>query len=246
VRRGSDIDIAIELLGTSAQPSVFHYEKAFAAKDLTVDELGITPVTFEYSVEELKNDVHAAMRSAFGASAVRRSDKCIKIRERATTLPADVVPCRTHRRYDSRYTSHDGIEIRPDSGGTIVNWPRQDDENGTDKNKPERTGTRYKRAVRGIKSLENEMVDNGAITPGPSFMMECAVYNVPDGHFSKSSNFQNCLAVLSAMARAAQDGSYSDWEELNGLKYLFRGVNSWSVEDMIRLVTTAADYIKAG
>jgi hypothetical protein len=124
------------------------------------------------------------MASGFGERAVSSSNKCTTIREKATTLPADVIPCRTHRRYDSRLTYNDGIEIHPDKGSVIVNWPKQDDDNGTEKNK--RTNLLFERAVRGIKSLENEMVDTNFIEPVPSFMMECAIGGIESWRFPTS------------------------------------------------------------
>src|SRR5258708_1112891 len=160
VRLGSDVDIAVELRGDERTGESFHYAKDFNAKDLSDAEIGVRSVPeFVYTVFDLKDDVHAALLAAYGDKAVKRSNKCIKIREKATTLPADVVPCRTYRRYDSKTAVNEGIAIHPDKGDQIINWPQQDDDNGTTKNT--NTRLRYKRAVRGIKSLENEMVDKG-------------------------------------------------------------------------------------
>jgi predicted nucleotidyltransferase len=245
VRRGSDIDIAVELRGDQATGESFRFEKAFQAADLSNEELGIRIVDFSYTVAELKQDVHDALVRAFGERAATWSNKCIKIREKATTLPADVVPCRTHRRYDSRSAAHDGIEIHPDKGGVIINWPQQDEDNGTAKNT--RTNLRFKRAVRGIKSLENEMVDRGVIEIVPSCMMECAIYNVPDRGFGSPDNYTNCLSVLGVMAEAAADPAiYNDWEEVNGLKYLFRPSQAWTIEDVRRLVKHSIAYLREG
>ena len=245
VKRGSDVDVAVELKGSDSTGTSFIYEKAFEAANLSNAELGLHDVSFPYRVEELKKDVYDALVRAFGANAVSWSNKCIKVREKVTTLPADIVPCRTHRRYDSRTTHHDGIEIHPDKGPQIINWPQQDDDNGTAKNK--RTNLRYKRAVRGIKSLENEMVDKGVIEPVPSFMMECAVYNVRDDRFGSSSNYANCLQVLADFVAALEDPPVlHKWEEVNGLKYLFRPTQAWAIDDLRRLTTKSIDYLRAG
>lgn len=245
VRRGSDIDIAVELMGDERTGSSFQFTKVHRAEHLSNDQLGLRLIPdFTYTVKDLKKDVHDALENAFGTAGVKWSDKCIKVREN-TVLPVDVVPCRTHRRYESLTTSHDGIEIHPDSGGTIINWPQQDDDNGITKNKD--TQLRYKRAVRGIKALENEMVEKKILAEVPSFMMECAVYNVGDHRFSDPSNFQNCLRSLQDMARAAADPNiYVKWLEVNRLKWLFRDTQTWTISDMKRLVDGAFRYIEAG
>jgi predicted nucleotidyltransferase len=242
VRRGSDIDIAVELIGDVSSGESHTFEKAFDASKLSDADLGITRFDFPHTVDKLKTDVHTALASVFGSHAVDWSNKCIKVRE-GSELPADAVPCRSYRRYDgvSRYS--DGIRIRADDGTVIINWPEQDDHNGTLKNTL--TQRRFKRAVRGVKSLENEMVDKGIISVVPSFMMECAVYNVPDDRFNESSNFHNCLNVLEEMLTACVNPDiHNEWLEVNELKYLFRASQSWTVNDMYRLVDSAIDYIK--
>jgi hypothetical protein len=77
--------------------------------------------------------------------------------------------------------------------------------------------------------------------------MECAVYNVADYRFSEESNYINCLHVLEDMAKAGADPDiYGTWEEVNGLKYLFRSTQAWTVNDMVRLVDGAANYLRNG
>lgn len=244
VRRGSDVDMAIELRGIRGSES-WQYDAAFDAAGLSKSELGMSDIPSSeverLRIDQFKRDVYDALVRGFGERAVTWSDKCLKVRE-GTTLPADVVPCRYYRRYDGRTRYNEGIQIRPDSGGTIINWPQQDDDNGTAKNVS--TSHRFKRAVRGIKALENEMSDTGFITEVPSFMMECAVYNVPDRCFNSSSNYQNCLAVLGVMEAAAADpAAYNEWVEVNDLKYLFRIGQGWTIDDLRRLVTSATSYL---
>ncbi|MCZ7630254.1 MAG: nucleotidyltransferase [Microthrixaceae bacterium] len=227
VRRGSDVDMAVELRGVKGSQS-WQYEQFFEAEGLTKADLGmvdIPPAEAErLKPDQFKKAVYDALTSAFGRRAVSWSNKCIRVRE-GTSLPVDVVPCRFYRRYDGPNRYHEGIQIRPDSGPLIVNWPRQDDENGTAKNA--RTNQRYKRAVRGVKALENEMTDAGSIEEVPSFMMECAIFNVPDVQCAEPSNYANCLAVLRTMEEVAGDpATYSDWVEVNDLKYLFRATQS--------------------
>jgi hypothetical protein len=245
VRRGSDIDMAIELRGVKGSPS-WQYDTIHDAKGLSKSDLGMVdlpPAEVErLKPDQFKQDVHDALVKAFGQRAVTWSNKCIKVRE-GTSLPADVVPCRYYRRYDGRDRYHEGIQIRPDSGPLIINWPKQDDDNGTAKNT--RTSLRYKRAVRGMKALENEMTDAGLIKEVPSFLIECAVFNVPDSEFGSTSNYSNSVSALRVMAAAIADGSYGSWVEVNWLKYLFNSSQSWTIDDLRRLIECAASYLRA-
>lgn len=161
VRRGSDVDLAVELLGASPTDRSFVFEKALRATDLTNAQLGLVAAPPEYAQarKTFKDDCLDALIHAFGPNMVERHNKCITVSEKSTTLPADVVPCTTHRRYDSLGTSSDGIEITPDCGPKIINWPQQDHDNGVAKNT--RTPRRYKRIVRGLKALENLMAESG-------------------------------------------------------------------------------------
>ena len=111
------------------------------------------PADYGLARSTFKDDCVAALQHAFGWNDVERHNKCITVGERSTTLPADVVPCTTLRRYVSVSVHHEGIRIVPDRGGETINWLQQDYENGANKNT--RTSRRYKRTVRGLKALKN-------------------------------------------------------------------------------------------
>lgn len=76
-------------------------------------------------------------------------------------------------------TDQSGVQMLTDKGRSIINWPEQHYRNGVDKNSA--TGRRYKRAVRILKMLRNEMAKQGvrAAQPIPSFLAECLVWNAP-------------------------------------------------------------------
>ncbi len=70
----------------------------------------------------------------------------MRVRERKTTFPADVVPCfEYHLIYgldrQGLLLYHQGTRIFPDRGGRIDNWPQQQRERGNEKNNA--TGRRY-------------------------------------------------------------------------------------------------------
>ena len=245
VRRGSDLDLAVELLGGSRSSESFIVEKLFEAEHLSDSELLLSPAPPEYgeAIRSFKDDCQNALVAALGLPNVQRHNKCITVSEKSTTLPADVVPCLTHRRYDDRITHHDGIEIRPDHGHSIVNWPRQDYDNGVSKN--ERTSRRYKRVVRGLKALENLMAEAGNPETA-SWLIECLVYNVPDTEFRSPSNYENALSILLWLDQSlsATVGSGSRLE-VNELKYLFAGSQAWTLAEALGFVKRALQAIRA-
>lgn len=243
VRRGSDVDIAVELRGHERGRESFVYQQLFAAEGLSKADMGFSDAPPEYQParQSLKDDCQAALASAFGASNVERHNKCITISEKSTTLPADVVPCVTHRRYDSASRYSEGIKIAPDSGPEIVNWPDQDYENGVAKNTS--TSKRYKKAVRGLKALEDLMAENGHPEVA-SWLVECLVYNVPNSEFSSTTNFGNVVSVLRwLLDQLDATTGRGDWLEVNELKWLFGGSQPWLVADALSFVGAAITYI---
>jgi len=168
------------------------------------------------------------------------------VREGSTYLAADVVPCFMYRLYydvfDFQPLYHEGIQLRPPSGPPIVNWPQQNYERGVEKN--EATGRRFKRIVRAIKRLENEMVGKGFTGEIPSFLTECLVYNAPDSYFGGDSYFDNATSVLERIyAGTLYDGDYKDWVEVSGLKWLFAPGQRWSREQAHEFGGRALDYL---
>lgn len=157
----SDVDIAVELT------ELYIPEFIHDAEGLTLDDVG-TPYTGNATLAGFKDDVAAALTSAFGKTAVRRGDKSIHIRESTRSLKADVVACVTHKTWISRSTVRVGIQLRSDTQPwqEIVNYPKQHLICGTRKN--DATSRRYKRVVRILKRLENEMVDKQVIDIVPS------------------------------------------------------------------------------
>lgn len=162
VVRDSDVDVAAEL--TSFYGNEFIHE----AKDLTIDDVG-TPYKGDATLPGFKDDVEKALIAAFGSGAVNRGNKAIHIRESSRSLKADVVPCVTHKTWVSRREARVGIKLRNDARPLqeIHNYPKQHLDEGTAKN--DATSRRYKRVVRILKRLENEMVDKGLIDLVPRF-----------------------------------------------------------------------------
>ena len=238
VRQDSDVDVCVLCTDTFFP-------------DYSMSE-GLNDAVFGYSdagyhYRDFKNDVEAALISYFGASAVTRGKKAFDVHENTYRMDADVIPCFEHRRYlgtpqDPRYVS--GTKFLPDNGGAVINWPRQNYENGVLKN--DATGRRFKAVVRILKRLRNEMVDKGhaVAEPIPSYLIECLVWNVPDETFGGDTYWEdvhNALAHLWNETRS--DEKCKEWGEVNERKYLFNAAQPWRRDRVNAFLDAAWNYV---
>jgi hypothetical protein len=237
VRANSDVDVCVRCTDVYFLDLPGGYNKA---------SFGLVDASYSYA--EFKNDVEHALKACLGADAVSRGKKAFDLHANTYRVDADVVPTFEHRRYtvangSSRYIS--GTELHPDGGGRIVNWPHQNYENGTAKNNA--TGTRFKKLVRVLKRLRDEMVAEGstAAKPIPSYLIECLVWNVPNSAFSDDQYAENLRSILLHLYASTQtDAACNEWGEVNELKYLFRGGQPWTRADVNSFVVAA--WTRAG
>jgi hypothetical protein len=240
VVRDSDVDVAVELT------TFYGNELIHAADGLTIQDLAITPYTGDATLPGFKDDVEKALVSAFGSGPVERGKKAIHIRESTRSLKADVVPCVTHKTWVSRSSSHVGIRLHNDAvpAQQIHNYPKQHLELGTKKN--DATSRRYKRVVRILKRLENEMVAKSIIEVVPSFLLESAVYNVPNASFNAmtwTGRIRNVLAHIYNGTMTDDCVASDAWLEVNRVKYLFHPEQSWSRETAHNFAARAWSYL---
>ncbi len=195
-----------------------------------------------HTYADFKNEVERALRNYLPSGAkITRGDKAIDLHENTYRVDADVVAAFEHRRYsvNGGYTS--GTEFRSDSGKRIINWPRQNRANGNAKN--EATRTRFKKLVRVVKNLRNEMVAAGKSTaaPIPSYLIECLVWNAPDEKLDADADYADNLdAILRDVYFATKDDApCSEWGEVNELKYLFRTSQPWTRQAVNDFVASA-------
>lgn len=241
VRLNYDVDIAVEFRG------YFYYDLMFDVQGRPPRDVGITPSSDPCTRNQFKADIRSALENAFGASAVAAGDIAYRVREQKTTLPADVVPCWEYRRYDRIVNGipvfHEGSRVYPTSGGYKDNYPKVQLDNGIAKNN--RTSYRYKWMVRALKRLQTKLVNDGLLASElPSYLMECLVYNVPDGKFGQSTYKADMRAVLATIFNATlSSGDSDDWCEVHELRYLLRGTSDWSKADVHRLAAVAWDTL---
>lgn len=237
VRQNSDVDICVLCKDVCFSDLL---------NGLTDKECGLTDNPYTYRA--FKDEVGNALEQYFGSATITRGNKAFDVHATTYRIDADVVPCFEHIRYfralDGQIRSIRGAELRPDNGGRIINWPRQNYNNGVAKN--DATGRRFKALVRIMKRLRNEMDENGIDSPKhiPSFLTECLVWNVPNegfGHDTYKEDVQTVIAYLWNNTRTVD--ACTEWGEINELKYLFRGSQGWTREQANSYLQAAWAYI---
>ena len=232
VRASSDVDACVRCTDVYFLDLPEGYDKA---------SFGLVDASYSYA--EFKNDVENALKAYLGADAVSRGKKAFDLHANTYRVDADVVPTFEHRRYavadgSGRYIS--GTELHPDGGGRIVNWPHQNYENATSKNNA--TGTRFKKFVRILKRLRDEMLaeGNAAAAPIPSYLIECLVWNAPNDAFTDDHYAENLREILLHLySRTQSDDACREWGEVNELKYLFRATQPWTRQAVQSFVVAA-------
>jgi hypothetical protein len=237
VRQDSDVDVCVLYSGA-------FFGDYSMSQGVRQDTLGFSDGTYIYS--DFKNDVSAALTKYFGAGSVTRGNKAFDIHANTYRIDADVVPCFQHRRYygtpqNNWYVA--GTQLHPDNGGTIVNWPKQNYDNGVEKNTATDKG--FKRVTRILKRLRNEMEESGIATPRgiPSYLIECLVWNVPNNGFNHLTHREDVrFAIAHLWNETRADAACSEWGEVNELKYLFRG-QKWTRSEVNDFLQSAWDYL---
>jgi hypothetical protein len=222
VRQNSDVDICVRL------DDVF-----FPDYPDGNDRTRFKDVPADITFSDFKAMVGGALERHFGKASVTRSDKAFKVHENTYRIDSDVVATFTHRRYvlrpDSSFYHLDGIAFNSDSGKYIINWPDQNYDNGLAKH--ERTGRRFRKAVRILKRLRDLMItEDVAATKGiASCLIEALVWNAPDAAFGHETLRQDLREVLAhSFNDTLNDKACFEWGEVNELKYLFRPQQPWT------------------
>ena len=238
VRLDYDVDIAVECT------DFYYWDAIGAAADVKkMAEASIQPYGKSYGPDDFKNDVEGALVNHFGRTAVTRGNLAMRVRERKTTLPADVVPCFAYQYIygadrSGGLLSHKGTRIFPERGLYLHNWPQQQLDKGIAKN--DATGRHYKRMVRALKRIENTLVQSKQLSEVPSFLMECLVYNVPNNLFNHPSYVADMRDVLAVIFNATlTDDKCKEWLEASERKYLFHASQGWSREQAHELASKA-------
>ena len=233
VRQDSDVDIAVVCRET------FFWD---GHPGQTLASLGFSDATYHFA--DFRRELGDALVSYFGSGVVTPGDKAFDIKANTYRVDADVAPFFEHRRFDVSGYCISGIEMHTRSGNRVINWPDQHYNNGVAKNA--RTSRNYKACVRILKAIRYAMAADGyqSAKDASSFLMECLIWNVPDGDFGKQtwvSNLRHCLAHLYNKTRSISD--CQEWGEVSELKYLFAPTQPWNLESTHRFISDCWDYV---
>ena len=237
VRRDSDVDIGVVCFDAFFPEYPDDNVKALLEKSFTD---GV------YTYATFKNELEEALVARFGRVAVSRGSKSFDVKENTYRVESDVAAFFEHRRYTSSTSYISGVEMIPDDykPPRVRNWPEQHYANGVAKN--DATSRRYKRVVRILKTLSNEMSTNGiqSAKDTPSFLVECLVFNASNSRFNYMTFKQMVREVLAELFNnTITDEKCSEWGEVNELKYLFRSSQPWTRHGAHRFLSDAWDYI---
>jgi hypothetical protein len=220
VRHDSDVDICV------CTDETFFFE--LPAGKSPADYSITTPGPYPYSV--FKTDVWRALGEYLGWENVTRGDKAFDVHENTYRIDADVVACFEYRYYTSGGGCAYGTAFVPDSGASFIhNFPQQNYDNGVAKN--DCTSRRFKAIVRVLKTLCYQMqAENiSGARNIPSYLIECLCWNVADDLFVFDSLADSVRAVVADIwNRTGNAFVYSDWLEINGIKFLFHGSQPWN------------------
>ena len=237
VKADSDVDITVQC------HEVFYYECAEPSAGGT-----ITPYSGAWTPKKLRFDLVSALRAKFPSQVDASGSTAIGVNSSTARVDADVVPCFDYRYYFASGGYREGTRIYKSSGGYFENFPVQHLANGRAKNN--RTNTRFKKAVRIMKRLENSMHDNGAHREVPSFFIECLVYNCPDQIINRSTWTDTVIGIIvhtwEGLEGTEPSAEGDRWLEVNDCKFLFTQVQKWTRQDGRDFAHAAWNYLNLG
>jgi hypothetical protein len=177
----SDVDVIIRL-----DDSYYFDVSALSVAQQSAFNAASSPATYPYST--FKNDVTSALTASFG-SAVRPSDKAVRIAASGNRRSADVIVALQFQRHYPNALLPGGIAVDygiclyTRNGVRTINYPKQHSQNCTTKHQA--ASERFKPTVRVVKNMRNRLIDTGALPAGiaPSYFIEGLLYNVPNDLF---------------------------------------------------------------
>jgi hypothetical protein len=237
VRSDSDVDVCVML------KDVFHCEYA---KGKTGRDYNFSNSSFTF--DRYRSLVKSALQEKFNADYVHDGNKSLKINENTYHVQADVVPAFQLR----NYYYHNSVDCNKFIEGTyflssdnteVENYPKVHKENGITKNK--RTNYNYKKLVRILKHIKNNMVDDhkakgDVIT---SFLVECLVYHVPDEIIYGIDTWTATVAeAIAYLYDEIKNNRHEEWREVSDMLYLFHR-RKWTDWDVRQWLIDAYNYL---
>ncbi len=100
-----------------------------------------------------------------------------------------------------------------------------------------------------FKNLRNEMDEKGNASAKPmaSFLLECLAYNVPNNLLIAADYKTAVEASISHIYHATTSlNECGEWTEVNDLKYLFRGPQPWTFQQVNQFAVAAWNHVGFG
>lgn len=234
VKSDSDVDIVIECT------DVCYWQEHDPARG---GHPAGSPYTGPWTPEKLRAEVAAALEKKF-PGAVTAGSTAFEVDASSARVNADVVPSFKYKLYFADGTYRQGTKVFKKDGTSIVNYPKLQLERGKEKNV--RTNGLYKKTVRILKRLENELVAKGLTEEVPSYLLECLIYNCPEEYFSRDTwrgTMRGCLATIFNSTMGAEPDK-DRWMEANGSKFLFHRAQKWTRAQVHKFARDAWDYME--
>ena len=225
VRTDSDVDVCVMIKDT------FHDKYP---DGMTREDYGFVASDLYYN--QYRAMVKSALQDKFGFQSVKDGNKSIKINENTYHVKADVVPAFQLRNYYYNNSKDprkyiEGTWFVANDGEEVSNYPKIHIYNGVVKN--EATNHYYKKLVRIMKHIKNDMVDNEVVNSDiiSSFLVECLVYQVPNRIITQYSSWTETVKqAIIYLYSEIKDQKHKQWTEVSEMLYLFVG-HKWSDED---------------
>lgn len=241
VRQNSDVDICI--MSTS---TVFcNYVEGKTDKDY-----GYTPGTISFY--DYKAYIIEALKNKFGAAAITIGNKCVNIKANSYHVNADVVPAFQYRDFKiinsinpQKYI--EGIKYLSSTGEQVINYPKDHIENGKQKNID--TNHEYKKLVRIMKHIRNEMVDKGIVNGDKitSFLIECLIWNLPNDIITNSNTLAGTVQKsIAYLWNKINDNQHKEWGEVSERLYLFHSNRKWTAEETKSFLSDMYNFLQFG
>jgi len=142
----------------------------------------------------------------------------------------------------------EGVAILGKDGTWTYNFPEQHHTNGIAKRA--RTAHRFKKVVRSLKRIRDELVAMGSLDKKqvPSYLVECLVYAVEDPYFLVQSDdrYDRIIRILGRMSQLINDAAWTQRAtEINGIKFLFHPAQTWTVDSAKAFIVDAYSRLTA-
>jgi hypothetical protein len=239
VRQNSDVDICVMLTST------FFCNYVDGKTDI---DYGYTAGSITYS--DYKSYIVEALKKKFGNNVVAVGNKSIDIKSNSYHVNADVVPTFQYRDFKiisstdpTKYV--EGVKYVARDGTEVINYPKDHIINGKQKNN--NTNYEYKKLVRIMKHIRDDMVDDGK-TDGDkitSFLIECLVWNVPNDTITVSNTWTGTVQnAIGHLWNAIKDDKHKEWREVSERLYLFHSVRKWTAEGTKDFLYNMYNYLE--